>query len=81
MWSRGPDQARNEGTIMNDALGMYLVIKAEHAARLAEVAERVRRSSYPRANSAGATRRPALGRWTARLRRSTAPNPAANAAG
>jgi hypothetical protein len=80
MWSRGPEQARNEGTIMNDALGMYLVIQAEHATRLAEIAERERRRNYPRASPAPAPRRPAFGRWIAWVRRSTTPHPAANAA-
>ena len=74
------EPARNEGTIMNDALGMYLVIKAEHASRLAEIAERERRRSYPRANPARAPRRPAFGRWIAWVRRSTTPHPAVNAA-
>lgn len=34
---------------MNDALGMYLVIKAEHEALLAELAERDRLRGFPRA--------------------------------
>jgi len=66
---------------MNDALGMYLVIKAEHATRLAEIAERERRRGYPRTNRARAPRRPAFGRWIAWVRRPTTTHPAANATG
>ncbi len=53
---------------MNDALGMYLVIKAEHEAVLAEFAERERRRGLPRA----ATRRregSVTANWLRRLRR------------
>jgi len=57
---------------MNDALGMYLVIKAEHAARLAEIAERERRRSYPRGSSTPARRGVGAMRWIQRLRRATA---------
>ncbi|WP_448003645.1 hypothetical protein [Agromyces bauzanensis] len=57
---------------MNDALGMYQVIKAEHAARLAEIAERERRRSYPRRSSTWERRTVGAVRWIQRLRRATA---------
>jgi hypothetical protein len=66
------ERARIEGTIMNDALGMYLVFKAEHAARLAEIAERERKRSYPLATSTPARRGVGAIRWISRHRRITA---------
>jgi len=53
---------------MNDALGMYLVIKAEHETRLAEIAERERRRSHPRASATRARRGIGAVRWIQRLR-------------
>jgi hypothetical protein len=69
--NEGPDGPAPKGTIMNDALGMYLVIKAEHALRLAENAERERRRSYPRATSNPRRRGVGALRWVQRLRRAT----------
>jgi hypothetical protein len=54
---------------MNDALGMYLVIKTEHALRLAEIAERERKRSYPLATSTPARRGVGAMPWIQRLRR------------
>jgi len=48
---------------------MYLVIKAEHAARLAELAERERRRGYPRASSTMARGLADATRWIPWLRR------------
>ncbi|WP_136706552.1 hypothetical protein [Agromyces sp. H66] len=60
---------------MNDALGMYLVIKAEHEAVLAEFAERRRRRGLPRA--ASRTREgSAAANWLRRLWRSGHPDAA-----
>jgi hypothetical protein len=66
---------------MYDAVSIYHVMKAEQQAMLAELAELERKRNYPRANSTRAPRRPAFGRWVARLQPSTTPDPAANAAG
>lgn len=57
---------------MNDALGMYLVIKAEHALRIAEIAERERRRRYPRATPTPARRGAGALQWIQRFRRATA---------
>ena len=67
----GPDGPAPKGTIMNDALGMYQVIKTEHVLRLAEIAERERKRSYPRATSTPARRGVGALRWVQRLRRAT----------
>jgi hypothetical protein len=58
---------------MNDALGMYLVIKTEHALRLAEIADRERKRGYPRTTSTVTPARRGVGapRWIRRLRRAT----------
>ena len=57
---------------MNDALGMYLVIKAEHEALLAELAERERLRGFPRAR-ARATRARRLRAAVGRLARIARP--------
>ena len=65
---------------MNDALGMYLVIKAEHEALLAELAERERLRGFPRARSSQRRSLRAVAGWINLLRRPGAPSTADTAA-